>query len=138
MKKIFIFIAVAFVCNGFALPPDESETKVLKAAHDNMALSLSKIPEGKENLYGFISRTEFSTCTVGTPYRVVTFSDDFFKDEVLANKNYLQLQNEWRVPVVKNNNNRLASDSIIFPNPSHGDVQINLPGKIHGAIEIKL
>ena len=107
MYKQGLLIAALIFCSSFT-SSDEIESKVLKAAQDNLASSLSKIPEGKENLYGFGSRDEFKSCTVGKPYRVIALNNAFYNDEtVLAEKNYIIEQNEWRVPVMVNGENRL-------------------------------
>jgi|WetSurSiteA1Bulk_404760.scaffolds.fasta_scaffold72354_1 hypothetical protein len=83
------------------------EDKVIKTAKDNISGFLSKIPVGQENNYGFANREEFRICVVGKPYRVVTFTNDFYTDEKLSNKNYILIQNEWRVPITVNGENRL-------------------------------
>ena len=107
MHKQGLLIAALIFCSSFA-SSDEIENKVIKAAQDNLASALSKIPVGKENLYGFSSRDEFKSCSVGKPYRVITLNNAFYNDAaVMAQKNYIIEQNEWRVPVIVNGENRL-------------------------------
>jgi hypothetical protein len=107
MYKQGLLIAALVFCSSFT-SSSEIENKVIKAAQDNLAASLSKIPGGKETLYGFSSRDEFKSCSIGKPYRVITLNNTFYNDEaVLAEKNYIIEQDEWRVPVVVNGEDRL-------------------------------
>lgn len=108
MYKQGLLIAALIFCSSFA-SSDEIENKVIKAAQDNLASALSKIPGGKENLYGFSSRDEFKSCSIGKPYRVITLNNTFYNDDavLVAEKNYIIEQNEWRVPVIVNGENRL-------------------------------
>ncbi|MEO8147013.1 MAG: hypothetical protein ABI723_05210 [Bacteroidia bacterium] len=108
MKKIIITaIALVFILSNFSFTADETEKKVIKSAQDNLQNSLLKIPAGHEKDFGFKNREEFALCTVGSPYRVITFTKDFYEGEMVANKKYIVLQNEWRIPVMVNGQNRI-------------------------------
>ncbi len=104
----FILLFSLLILAGFSISlPDEKEDRVIKIAQDNLTTSLAKIPEGQEKLYGFTNREEFRTSSIGKPYRVITFSNDYYNEETLSDKNYILIQNEWRVPVTVDGKNRL-------------------------------
>lgn len=107
MFKQSFLVAAWLICSSF-VSSDEIENKVIQVAQDNLVVTLSKIPEGREKLYGFENRGEFQNCSIGKPYHVITLTPAFFSDEeIQVNKNYLIEQNEWRVPVQVNGENRL-------------------------------
>jgi hypothetical protein len=45
-------------------------------------------------------------CEIGKPYRVLVFSNDFYNGEIDENKNYIEIKNEWKVPVMIKGVNR--------------------------------
>ncbi|MEP7168531.1 MAG: hypothetical protein ABI855_04120 [Bacteroidota bacterium] len=106
MRNLSFLIATMIVCSSFT-SSDETDKKVMMAAQENLSSSLSKIPVGKENQFGFTGTDEFSKCIIGKPYRLITLNNAFFTDEILTSKNYLLEQDEWRVPVMVNDQNRL-------------------------------
>lgn len=107
MRKVTLSLfLLAFA--GFAFTViDNHETQVRKAAQDQLQTTLGKIPAGQEANFGFASREEFKSATVGEIYRTITLTTDFFSDEKLKDKNYILAQNEWRVPAVVNGENRV-------------------------------
>lgn len=107
MYKTILLFALLILGSFSISLPDEKEDKVIKIALDNLSISLAKIPVGQENYYGFSNREEFKTSSVGKPYRVITFTNDFYNEDKLIDKNYILIQNEWRVPVTVNGENRL-------------------------------
>lgn len=107
-KSIFLTAALVCILARISFSCDDISSKVIKAAQDNLASSLAKIPAGQEKSFGFTSRDEFVNASVGKPYRVITFHKDFYNDEVTLDKNNsIVTQNEWRVPVTVNGKNRL-------------------------------
>ncbi len=105
MYKVALGFAL-FILAGFSIPlPIDNDSKVMMVAADNLTLSLAKIPAGQENNYGFKNREEFTVSSVAKPFRVITLNQDFFTDATPGDKNYLSMQNEWRVPVALKGNN---------------------------------
>ncbi len=81
--------------------------QVKNVAIEQLQKSLALIPVGNEEGFGFASRDEFSSATTGEVYRTISLTTEFYNDAKLGAKDYILLQNEWRVPVVVNNENRL-------------------------------
>jgi hypothetical protein len=106
MRKItFSLLLLAFT--GFAFTGiDTDVTQVKKTAQEQLQVTLGKIPAGQEVNFGFTSRDEFKSAAAGEIYRMITLTSEFFEDEKLADKNYIRIQQEWRVPVVVNGENR--------------------------------
>ncbi|MCX6311877.1 MAG: hypothetical protein NT084_09615 [Bacteroidetes bacterium] len=107
MRKIIPILFVFAICSFAFSFPEKCDTLVKQVAEDNLAISLAKIPVGQENNFGFANREEFKLGKIGNPFRTITFTNDFYQDSKLTDKNYILLQNEWRVPVSVNGNNRI-------------------------------
>jgi hypothetical protein len=107
MKKISFLVALAIIGFSFSAV-DDHETQVKKAAQEQLQAALAGIPVGQESNFGFASREEFKSGTIGEVYRTITLNTDFYQDKDLSNeKDYIRVQNEWRVPVVVNGENRV-------------------------------
>lgn len=88
MKLYFsLFIALFYSC---FISAQTTEDSIVSAAQQSLKSKLELIPVGSEKLYGFDSRENFSSCTVGRPIAVYSLSKD---DSLIFN-------NEWRVPVI--------------------------------------
>ncbi len=82
------------------------EVQVMKAAEGQMDLNLSKIKPGQERNYGFTTFDSMDLCTVGKPYRLLEFTNDFYTNPIEENTNYITITNNWRVPVVLGSQHR--------------------------------
>jgi hypothetical protein len=106
LKKTLTFILLLMLM-GFSIhSPVENNNLVMKIATDNLSSMLAQIPQGSETRYGFASHSELTKAGIGQPYHVITFTDAFYTTDQLTNENYIQLQDEWRVPVTINGENR--------------------------------
>ncbi len=79
---------------------NDTDKIVAAAADSQLPVFLSKIPAGQEAWYGFRPQDDLDLCATGKPYRMIFFSNDFYKGPLEDNKNYLSIKNEWRVPVI--------------------------------------
>lgn len=107
MRKITVTLLLsAIVCFSFSTI-DNHESQVKKAAQEQLQIALAGIPVGQESGFGFASREEFKTGTIGEVYRTISLTNEFYQDEKILDKDYIRVQNEWRVPVVVNGENRV-------------------------------
>lgn len=105
MRKILPFLGLfALVSFSFS---DFTENRVTETATNQLAVWLAKIPVGQESHFGFTNREEFNSAQISKPYRTISFTNDYFTDQKSGEKNYIIYQNEWRVPVAVNNENRV-------------------------------
>jgi hypothetical protein len=79
---------------------------VQNAAADEVKKFLEKIPDGYETYYGFKDRSEFTKIDIGIPLLVYTLDPDSVDETVDGSKRYLKSMNEWRVPVIVDNEYR--------------------------------
>lgn len=108
MRNTILLISVLFIFGAFKSSKDYSDAGIMQVAKDNLSKSLSLIPMGQEKGFGFSSRNEFANAEIGKPYRVITLSKDLFNEpDMVADKDYLVIQDEWRVPVTVNGENRV-------------------------------
>jgi hypothetical protein len=106
MRKITSGLLIAAFCLSFT-GIDNKETQVKKAADKGLQPMLALIPQGQETNYGFHSRDDFQKAGTGEIYRTISFTNEFYQDkEISSSKNYIRVQNEWRVPVVVDGNNK--------------------------------
>src|ERR1041385_5896858 len=106
MRKITSGLLLAALCLSFA-GIDNKEAQVKKAADKGLQPMLTLIPDGQEQAYGFNSRADFAKAATGEVYRTISFTNEFYQDEeISSSKNYIRVQNEWRVPVVVDGNNK--------------------------------
>ncbi|MAM05481.1 MAG: hypothetical protein CMD06_05940 [Flavobacteriales bacterium] len=86
---------------------DKIPEEILKVAQDQLGDFLLRIPSGKENLYGFNNRNEFSLAEIGYLYEVITLNNNFFKITKLNSKQeYTKSTNSWRAMILVNNQAR--------------------------------
>ena len=106
MRKFTPGLCLAILCFSFT-GIDNLETQVKKAADKGLPAMLALIPAGQETNYGFSSREDFAKASTGEVYRTISFTNEFYSDkELLPGKDYIRVQNEWRVPVVVDGRNR--------------------------------
>ena len=102
MFRPYFIIIAAFIISGFtniSATPDQ----VIKAANSGLQQYLRLIPAGSETQYGFSSRYEIQNASVGKPLQALALNTDFYNKVYVPGINYLVVRNEWRVPVVFNN-----------------------------------
>jgi hypothetical protein len=107
MRKITsVLFLVAACCFSFS-GIDNQEQQVKKAAQDQLQATLAMIPAGQEPGFGFASREQFQSATIDEVYRTISFTNEFYQEQKLTDKNYIRVQNEWRVPVLVDGDNRV-------------------------------
>ena len=80
---------------------------ITKVVNEELISFLQKIPVGQENMFGFTNRGEFSQAEIGDPYEVFTLSLEFFDTKnIIRNKTYIVSTENWRVPIIVNNQHR--------------------------------
>jgi len=122
MRKIILFIAaLILLCSYSRVSYGQSETAVIKTAQNDLQMMLNQIPAGQLEAFGFTSRAEFGLATIGKPYRMVGLSLDFYQGKMdwkvpnVTNGKYVTpfnnsvivSQNQWRVPVLVNGQQRM-------------------------------
>ncbi len=106
LKKTIPLLLI-FGLMGFSFQvPLENSGLVMKAAKDNLSSMLAQIPKGMEPRYGFPDQSELAKADIGQPYHVITLTNAFYTADKLNGDNYIELQDEWRVPVTVNGENR--------------------------------
>ncbi len=85
---------------------NNKEMQVMKAAEGQMDLNLSKIKPGEERNYGFTTFDSMDLCSIGKPYRLLEFTNEFYTGPLDENGNYITITNDWRVPVVLGSQHR--------------------------------
>ncbi len=103
-RSAFLVLLVA-LCS-FRFSPDQTNDLVMKAAESQLPVYIAKIPAGQEAAYGFTDQDNMDQCTVGKPFRMLVFTNDFYITKTEPEVNYLTIKNEWRVPVSINGQNR--------------------------------
>ncbi|ESU27376.1 hypothetical protein FLJC2902T_20810 [Flavobacterium limnosediminis JC2902] len=93
MKQI-IFLFITFYANSMLA---QIVSKDLNFDSNSIEKALNLIPVGKEGNFGFNTREEFTDSKLGVPLMVAKINND----------GKLSVQNEWRIPVVVNNEYRL-------------------------------
>lgn len=110
MRKFLLLGAAFIVFCGFKQEPGNNNSKIIKTVKDNLYSLLGNIPGGSEDQFGFANREEIKMATVGKPYRVLTVSNEFLTTKLLDKASvadYIVENNEWRVPVKVNGDNRV-------------------------------
>ena len=100
-------MSITFFLSLDVYPQTIDKSIISQLANEELHKYLNQIPLGQEQMFGFINREEFSKAEIGAPYEVYTLNSDFFNDEIISiNKSYVITTNNWRVPVVVDNQNR--------------------------------
>ncbi len=99
-------VAISSICLFSFSVTGDAEQLVKKAAESQLPIQLAKIPPEQQTAYGFSLQDNLEYCTIGKPYRILEFSQDFYIKEIKENVDYLVIKNEWRAPVLANNEHR--------------------------------
>ena len=100
-------MSITFFLSLDVYPQTIDKSIISQLANEELHKYLNQIPSGQEQMFGFNNREEFSKAEIGVPYEVYTLNSDFFNDEIISiNKSYVITTNNWRVPVVVDNQNR--------------------------------
>jgi len=102
MKKTSLLLLLFFlILQGYS---QENAIQNLPAAvSGSLTEWLEKIPAGREALYGFQNRSDFSRASLGVPVQVFTLDDAFFTQPGAAPS--LKSIGEWRIPVIVDRQN---------------------------------
>ena len=108
MKKIYQIILIFLIIGITNINAQTNQIGIIsKAANAELSDYLNKIPVGQENMFGFTNRGEFSQAEIGDPYEVFTLSPEFFDTKnIIRNKTYIVSTENWRVPIIVNNQHR--------------------------------
>ena len=103
-----VLALLAIVTCSFLSPGDnKTDDLVMKAAESQLPIFISKMEPGSEKAYGFTENDDLDGCAVGKPFRMMTFNTDFYNSSKIdEEKNYIDIKNEWRVPVTIRDTNR--------------------------------
>ena len=104
---LYLNLSIIIFLSLNVYPQTVDKSIIFQLADDELYNYLNKIPLGQEKMFGFNDRGEFSKAEIGVPYEVYTLNPDFFNDDTISiNKSYVVTTNNWRVPVVVDNQNR--------------------------------
>ena len=104
---LYLSLSITFFLSLDVYPQTIDKSIISQLANEELHKYLNQIPLGQEQMFGFNNREEFSKAEIGVPYEVYTLNSDFFNDEIISiNKSYVITTNNWRVPVVVDNQNR--------------------------------
>ena len=104
---MYLSLSITFFLSLDVYPQTIDKSIISQLANEELHKYLNQIPLGQEQMFGFNNREEFSKAEIGVPYEVYTLNSDFFNDEIISiNKSYVITTNNWRVPVVVDNQNR--------------------------------
>ena len=134
MLKGFLII-IATACCSFFVPQDSNtERVVMKAAEGQLDAYLGKIQPGHYVEFGFKPSDDLDNCGIAKPYRLMTFTNDFYAHDLEDNKNYTDIKNEWRVPVTVKGEHRV----LLTVNGSSGNYKISGMGDAELAKELEI
>ena len=120
MYRYILVLLIVALCSFRISLQGDSDSQVMKIAESQLGMYLSRIEPGKEADYGFSEKDDFDLCTVGKPYRIITFNHDFYNNPIQDNGDYIVIQNQWRVPVTVSGQSRIMLD--VSGNPGNLDV----------------
>jgi hypothetical protein len=106
MYKSAIVVLVALLCSFRIQTGHETDKVVMQAAEGQLPVFLAKIQPGEATLFGFSDEDDLDDCTIGKPFRLLTFSRDLYSDSLAVDKDYIVTKNEWRAPVMIKGKNR--------------------------------
>lgn len=134
MFKSFL-IALFIGCSNLLYAQDVNADKlVMKAAEGQLEAFVGKIQPGFAKDYGFKEGDDLENCTVTKPYRVLAFNNEFYKDSLTENTNYIDIQNEWLVPVTVKGEHRV----LLTVNGQSGNYKIASMGYPEMAKELEI
>lgn len=106
--KITLYVILFCIClslNAFGVGNDVRD--VLEISREGYRNYLEKIPKGREALYGFKNREEFSIAEIGKVYEIFTLNKYFFSSNSLSGRDYLMPVGEWRVVITVKGEGRI-------------------------------
>jgi len=106
MKMKVIFLLFFLLARSIVFSQEAIPKEISKAANSGYHEYLEKIPQGRESLYGFKNRDEFSLAKIGKPYQIFLLTKEFYTIPIINNDNYIVASDEWRVAVTVNNEYR--------------------------------
>lgn len=106
MKQKLLLLSLIVLCSSVAFGQMNKVKEVTDAADKGYRAYLEKIPDGQESKYGFNSRDEFARVMTGKPYQIIILKKEFYTDMDLTGEDCLQPLDEWRVPLMVDDENR--------------------------------
>lgn len=107
MFKTFL-IGLSVACCSFLVPQDFNTDKlVMKAAEGQLDAFVGKIEPGHAAEFGFKESDNLENCGITKPYRMIAFNSDFYVGPLQESTNYIDIKNEWRVPVTVKGEHRV-------------------------------
>jgi len=108
MKKIYQIILIFLIIGITNINAQTNQIGIIsKVANAELSDYLNKIPVGQENMFGFNNRGEFFQAEIGIPYEVFTLNTEFFDTKnIIRTKTYIVSTENWRVPIIVNNQHR--------------------------------
>jgi hypothetical protein len=104
-RSVALLLIIAL--SSFLAPGDnKTDELVMKAAESQLPHYLEKLNPGNEKAYGFTENDDLDGCTISKPYRMMVFNDGFYNNNLAEERNYIHIENEWRVPVMIRDTNR--------------------------------
>lgn len=130
-----ILIILTVICCSFFIPQDNNTDKlVMKAAEGQLEAYLGKIKPGNYAAFGFKEGDDLENCNIAKPYRLITFTNDFYKQELTDNVNYIDIKQEWLVPVTVKGEHRV----LFTVNGTSGNFTVSGMGSAELAKELEI
>lgn len=89
--KLFLFLITCFISTNLLSQSEFSDALIMNEAAIKAATFLNLIPEGREEDYGFHSRSDFSRMKIEKPYK--TYCVSAMNDQLTF------IFSDWRVPI---------------------------------------
>ncbi len=135
MLRLF-FVALAVTCSSFSFAQENTTDKqVMKAAEGQLEAYLNKIKPGHAAEFGFREGDDLENCGIAKPYRMLTFNTEYYSGSLKDNGNYVEIRNEWRVPVTVKGEHRVLLT--VNGNPGNFDVAGMGGAELAKELEIK-
>ncbi len=107
MHKSLLVVSFFLLCSFQVSVESLTDMMVMKAAESQLGVYTSKILPGDAGLYGFRNEDDMELLTIGKPYRILEFNEDFYYHDLEEDHNYIDMKQEWRVPVQAKGVNRV-------------------------------
>lgn len=100
MFRAISLVLLVVCCSLRAAPDGRTDKLIMKIAEGQLDAIATRIM-GHEEDYGFATTDNLEKCTIGKPYRIITFNDEFYTTaQPIESINYIDIKNEWRVPLI--------------------------------------
>lgn len=106
MKNCLLAVSFLMLSSFQVAVTSVTNLHVMKAAEGQLSIYTSRIQPGDASKYGFRQEDDMELLTIEKPYRVILFNSDFYESAPQEGKNYLNITNEWKVPVASKGMNR--------------------------------